>query len=176
MRGDGPSKAVRSVLGCSARRPGGMATVMAHPPGLAARMDSRKALRLPLRGGPFRSAGLPEGREPALCTGAPVEVFRFQRSLLFGPHLRLGARQLLEQAGRTGGPCRRSYRRGRLGYVAGDASGLKIRPWLVLPFITTTRGESKHRWRTQPSSSTAGFEASQSQATNPSPTSGLTVK
>src|SRR5579864_293045 len=55
-------------------------------------------------------------------------------------------------------------------------SGLKIKPWLVRPFITTTNGESNRRCRTQPSSSIEGAFASHSQSTNPSPASGFTVK
>src|SRR4029077_9777204 len=55
-------------------------------------------------------------------------------------------------------------------------SGLKIKPWLGRPFITTTNGESNRRCRTQPSSSIEGAFASHSQSTNPSPASGFTVK
>src|SRR5579864_5880221 len=55
-------------------------------------------------------------------------------------------------------------------------SGLKIKPWLVRPFMTTVSGHSNRRRRTQPSSSIEGVFTSHSQSTNPSPASGFTVK
>src|SRR6266446_8966865 len=54
--------------------------------------------------------------------------------------------------------------------------GLKIIPWLVRLFITTRNGSANCRWRTQPSSSTAGCWLNHSQSTEPSPASGFTVK
>jgi len=54
--------------------------------------------------------------------------------------------------------------------------GLRITPAPVLPSIVTQNVSSKCRWRTNPVSSTAGWAASQSQSTRPSPVCGLTVK
>src|ERR1035438_2633784 len=45
-------------------------------------------------------------------------------------------------------------------FLYGVVSGLKIIPWPVLPFITTTSGAANCKWRTQPCSSTAGCSAS----------------
>ncbi len=56
------------------------------------------------------------------------------------------------------------------------ASGLKIIPWLVLLFMTTRRGPSKHKWRTHSSSSNDGCSLSHCQSIEPSPASGFTVK
>lgn len=56
------------------------------------------------------------------------------------------------------------------------ASGLKIIPWLVLLFMTTRIGPSKHKWRTHSSSSNDGCSLSHCQSIEPSPASGFTVK
>lgn len=56
------------------------------------------------------------------------------------------------------------------------ASGLKIIPWLVLLFMTTRRGPSKHKCRTHSSSSNDGCSLSHCQSIEPSPASGFTVK
>jgi hypothetical protein len=87
-----------------------MATVMAHPPGLAdgsthKSSQGRSPQRTPDTTSFVRRLTPPdfsEGCEPALFEISRFDVIRFQRGFLLGPYPRFGTLQLVEQADGTG--------------------------------------------------------------------------